>query len=202
MSDKLEMSVGQAHKLEMAFGRNNWTNAEIEKLCEGAVLAEHLKVVRGHARIVPVEHVITCTCGSFLPRLGSGWSEEEHRFCGTMQLEKRDGHLFLNGKKVERYLSPNQRGSKVIQGHNLRKELANQSTLCACVLDYLIQHTEMIPEEWKQGVTYFWGTVFRRPDGDLSVAYLYWNGVRWDWRCHWLGINWNSYNPAARLASK
>ena len=201
MSD-LMLDVSQAHELKLAFRRADYTNEEIKRLCEGAILVDVRKVLLGHARIVPVEHVITCTCGSFLPRLGSGWSEEEHHLCGTMQLEKRDGHLFLNGKKVERYFSPNQKGSKVIQGHNLRKELANQSTLCACVLDYLIQHIELIPEEWKQGVTYFWGTIFRDPDGDLSVAYLCWYGGRWDWDCIWLDGGWGSDGPAARLASK
>jgi len=196
------LDVSQAHELKLAFRRADYTNEEIKRLCEGAILVDVRKVLLGHARIVPVEHVITCTCGSFLPHLGSGWSEEEHRFCGTMQLEKRDGHLFLNGKKVERYLSPNQRGSKVIQGHNLRKELANQSTLCACVLDYLLRHTELIPEDWKRGSTFFWGTIFRSPDGGLGVAYLYWRGRRWYWGDDWLDYDWDSISSAACLASE
>ena len=152
---------------------------------------------------MPVGHVITCTCGSFLHRFGSGWSEEEHHNCGTMQLEKRsDGQLYINGKKVERHLSPNQKGDKIVQGHKLHKELSDQLILCACVLDYLLKHPELIPEDWKNGYTFFWGTIFRDSDGDLSVAYLFWLGRRWSRSYDWLDGDWGSLGPAARLASE
>lgn len=202
MADEFELSVGQAHEFEMAWRRNGGTKAELKELCKGTVLVEHLKVVRGQAQIVATKHVVICTCGSFLNRFGSGWSEEEHKNCGTMELEKRsDGHLYINGKKVERYLSPNQQGGKVIQGHKLRKELS-EPVLCACVLDYLLQHTELIPEDWKNGYTFFWGTIFRYSDGFLYVAYLCWDGKQWRWLCRWLGDDFYSHDSAARLASE
>lgn len=48
---ELELSVGLARKLEKAFGRNDWTLAEIDKLCEGNTLAQHRKVMLGTAAI-------------------------------------------------------------------------------------------------------------------------------------------------------
>ena len=54
MGDKFILSQGQGHELEMAFGRNGWTNADVKKLCGGDLLAQILRVVReerGHDTI-------------------------------------------------------------------------------------------------------------------------------------------------------
>ncbi|MEK7548399.1 MAG: hypothetical protein AAB499_00680, partial [Patescibacteria group bacterium] len=48
---ELQLSDGLAQELEKAFGRNNWTLAEIDKLCKGNTLAQHLKVMLGTAAI-------------------------------------------------------------------------------------------------------------------------------------------------------
>ena len=48
---ELELSVGLAHKLEKAFGRNDWTLADVDKLCQGDTLAQHRKVLLGTAVI-------------------------------------------------------------------------------------------------------------------------------------------------------
>ncbi|OGL66204.1 hypothetical protein A3B21_01940 [Candidatus Uhrbacteria bacterium RIFCSPLOWO2_01_FULL_47_24] len=37
--DTFQMSTGQAHELALAFGRNGWTNADVEKLSEGNTAA-------------------------------------------------------------------------------------------------------------------------------------------------------------------
>ena len=58
---KLELSVGLAVKLEKAFGRNDWTLSEIDKLCEGNTLARHRRVMLGTAAIQdlpPAEPVV------------------------------------------------------------------------------------------------------------------------------------------------
>ncbi len=197
-------SGGQIHELEIALAKSgDWDNRAITTIIQKPeLLSDFLKVVRGQAQIVATKHVVTCTCGSFLSRLGSGWSEEEHRNSGTMELENKNGRLYINGVKVERYLSPNQRNGKVIGGHELRRELAGQPVLCACMLDYLLQHTELIPEEWKSGYTFFWGTIFRNQDGDLYVVVLRWDGVQWYWYHGWLKYDWGSRSPAACLASE
>ena len=113
----------------------------------------------------------------------------------------RSGKLYANGVEVVRYLSPNQQNGKSIQGHKLRKELKDKQGLNACIMDALLANPQLIPDEWKTGYTYFWGTTFRRADGDLVVGYLCWSVGRWVWSYYWLGRDWRSLNPAAVLAS-
>ena len=48
---ELELSLGLARKLEKAFGRNNWTLADVDRLCQGDTLAQHRKVLLGTAVI-------------------------------------------------------------------------------------------------------------------------------------------------------
>jgi hypothetical protein len=138
------------------------------------------------------------------PRVPSGLyltgEGTEHRRMGKVILEKRDGKLYANGREVVRYLSPNQKGSGTIQGHKLRKELKNKQVLNACILDALLANPHLIPDDWKTGVTYFWGTIFRIADGLLYVGCLFWLGSRWDWDYYWLDDVW-SFHPAASLAS-
>ncbi len=199
-------SAGQVHELEMALAKSgDWNNSDVTAVIQRPeLLSGFLNVVRGQAQIVTVrKHVVTCACGGFLSRLGSNWSEEEHKSRGTMELEKRaDGQLYINGRKVERHLSPNQKNDNVVNGNKLREELESDPVLCACVLGYLLQYTEFIPEDWKAGSTFFWGTIFRYRRGNLNVACLDWGGDQWDWNCYWLEYGWSSDDPAARLASE
>jgi len=126
----------------------------------------------------------------------------EHRKMGKITLEKReDGKLYANGKEVVRHLSPNQTNGKAIQGHKLRKELKDMQVLNACIMDALLANPQLIPDEWKSGYTYFWGTTFRIANGDLCVEYLCWSGDWWVWGYSWLDDGWDSNDPAASLAS-
>ncbi len=125
----------------------------------------------------------------------------EHRKMGQVTLEKRpDGKLYANGTEVVRHRVPGQMNG-TIQGHKLRKELEGVQVLNACIMDALLANPELIPDEWKTGYTYFWGTIFRRADGNLCVGYLCWHDDRWDWGYRWLDGVWGGQNPAAALAS-
>ena len=120
----------------------------------------------------------------------------EHRKMGKITLEKReDGKLYANGKEVVRHLSSKQENGKSIQGHKLRKELKDMQVLNACIMDALLANPQLIPDEWKSGYTYFWGTAFRDVDGCLYVEGLYWRGGQWDWRYGGLGSDWRLQRP-------
>ena len=153
---------------------------------------------------LPMSIIVNCDVN---PRVPSGLYLDgegtEHRKMGeAVTLEKRaDGKLYANGKEVIRYRSRKQQGGSYIQGHKLRKELADVQVLNACILDALLANPQLIPEEWKSGYTYFWGTIFRNAGGYLYVRCLYWDGSRWDWSYDWLGNDWYEDNPAACLAS-
>lgn len=189
---------GQVHQLMEKFEAEGFTSDDITKLGQFKNLTSIKQVLNGYAEIVPVNHVVDC---DIAPEIFSDWQKEEHRKMGKVKLENRDGKLYANGQEVVRFLSKKQKDGKVIEGHKLRQEFKSKPTLNACILDYLLKHSELIPEEWKTGLTYFWGTIFRRSDGDLFVVYLCWHGSSWVWRCGWLGLGWVGSEPAACLAS-
>jgi hypothetical protein len=139
--------------------------------------------------------------GLFLTGTGT-----EHRKMGIMTLEKRaDGKLYANNKEVIRHLSLNQQNGESIKGYQLRTELKDKQVLNACIMDALLANPHLIPEVWKIGHIYFWGTIFRDAGGSLYVGFLYWSDGGWHWRCiwlaHWLCCVWRGSGPAASLAS-
>ncbi len=204
MSD-LTLDVGLAAKLKVAFARNGWTEALIDKACEGDSLGQFRKVLQGHATITVVEHVIDCDADPFLP---NGWKVEEHQKGGQF---KWDPSNHLSNLPILYLDEKGQRNGKSIEGNKLREKLAKDlvkgALLNANVLDYLLANPHLIPEEWKKdekGNTryiFFWGTVYRLSDGYLCVRYLCWDVSRWYWGSHWLDDDWGDGDPAAVRAS-
>lgn len=183
-NNDLMFDVSQVAELKLAFRRNGWNNAEIKTLSEGDILADVLKVIKGQAEIKMIKRLIDCDANPFIP---DGWSVEEH---------KKGGMFKFNPEKISLHLSKKQKKGS-IKGKNLRKELANQPVLNANVLEYLLAHPELIPEEWKDKYIFFWGTIYRSSDGYSHVRCLYWDGSKWDWFYDWLVDGFNSDFPAA-----
>ena len=183
--NELMLDVSQAEELKFAFRRNNWTNANIKTLSEGDFLGKVLEVMKGLAEIIYPEHLIDCDADPFIPE---GWTIEEH---------KKGGMFKFNPRDISLYLSKKQQKGNSIEGNKLRKELADQPVLNVNVLDGLLKHQELIPEEWKDKCIFFWGTIYRCSDGNLFVRCLYWYGSRWYWLYSWLGSDFYSGNPAA-----
>src|SRR3989344_6007829 len=156
------------------------------------VKAEVAKLIKGNSTS---GNIIDCDADPFVP---DGWKVEEH---------KKGGQIDFDPAQVLFHLSTGQMGDKSIKGNELRKELADEPVLNANVLDYLLAHSDLIPEEWKtdtKGNTcyiFFWGTIYRYSDGRLCVRYLFWNDGRWDWGRSWLDDYWFSLDPAALRAS-
>ena len=161
-----------------------------EKLC-----TEIAKLVVGNDKNTETNHVIDLDADPFVP---NGWSVEEH---------KKGGEFKWDPKKIQLHLSENQKGDKYVGGNKLRRELVSLPTLNANVLDYLLKHPELSPEDWKRdekGNTryiFFWGTIYRHSGGDLYVRYLCWDRGEWRWRCGWLDGGWYRDSPAAVSAS-
>ena len=133
--------------------------------------------------------IIDCDKDPFCPK---DWIVEEH---------KKGGKLEWNPKNISLYLSENQK-KDWIKGNELREELKGKPVLNANVLDYLLAHPELIPEEWKGKYVFFWGTIYRDSDGSLNVRYLGWNGERWNWSFNWLDNVWYDVCPAAVSAGE
>lgn len=201
---ELMLDVGQANEIKLAAKRNGLTSADLKRLSEDSVFATLLPVLRGYGTVVIKDHIVN----GDKPFIPDGWKLESHKKTGKQKLTRDGDNLFLDGKKIDFFLSPNQgEGRKSTKGDKLRKELEGKPVLNACVLDYLREHPELIPESWKvdeKGRTryiFFWGTIYRYPDGGLYVRYLCWHDGQWVWGYFWLDVEWDVDSPAAVLAS-
>ncbi len=177
-------SVGQMNQLADALEVAGYTPDDVTRLRSSKQLPEILAMVRGNAKIELVRHLIGCSADPYIP---GGWTVEEHHKAGQLEWDPAKITLFLVEKQK----------TGTIHGHNLRKELADKSVLNACVLDYLLAHPELIPEDWKGEFVFFWGTIYRNSGGNLYVRCLFWFGGKWYWYCHWLGSDWYARDPAA-----
>lgn len=190
---ELMLDVGQANELKLAFRRAGWTSADIKKLCEGDLAAKLLPAIKGSAQIVTVKHVIDCDANPYVP---DGWKVESHKKGGQLEWDQDKIQLYLSeGQKLGKYVNGNQ--LRYVNGNQLRKELENQPVLNANVLDWLLEHQELIPEEWKGKYIFFWGTIYRDSDGGLCVRCLCFGGGSWGWACGWLGAGFRSCGPVA-----
>ncbi|PCI30344.1 hypothetical protein COB55_00045 [Candidatus Wolfebacteria bacterium] len=133
-----------------------------------------------------------------------------HEGTGVVDIELRsDDNLYLDGKKVELFLSEKQTGDSVVVGNELRKELegGKKVLLNSNVLDYIYDHPELYPEHWKKdenGYTryniFFWGSIFRKK-GDLCACYLYWDDGALNRNEHWLKNDWRRKDSSASVSS-
>jgi hypothetical protein len=142
-----------------------------------------------HADVAQIEHVIDGDAEPFVP---NGWKVEEH---------KKDGRRKWDAAQVELYLSDPQKEGKTIVGDKLRAELSRKPVLNANVLDYLVKHPLLIPEEWEDKFVFFWGTIYRRSGGRLGVRCLYSDFNGWQWGSSRLAAEWRDHHPAALRAS-
>ncbi len=178
-------TIGQMNQLGDALETAGFTPGEVTKLQQFKELAMLRAVLNGTAQIVVTKHIIDCDVDPFVL---DGWTVENHI---------KGGQFEWDSSQVELYLDKGQQNGKNIVGNNLRQKLSGKKVMNACVLDFLLAHPELIPEEWKGKCVFFWGTIFRRSAGRLYVRYLYWRGGRWHWHCHWLGDVFHGPNPAA-----
>ena len=183
-------------EMEQAAAKAGFIENDFRRLAGNEdMFRQMLQVARGHAEVKVVEHVIDLDADPFVP---NNWKVEKH---------DKGGSFKWDPAQVQFYLSEPQRKEKSIEGNKLRKELDGKPVFNANLLDYLLAHPNLIPEDWKQdekGRTryiFFWGTIYRVSGGRLIVRYLCWLDGRWYWVSHWLGSDWNVSYPAALRAS-
>ena len=136
-----------------------------------------------------------------------GAEVKENAGGGWVKVERRKTGLYVDDKKIVLHLDEGQKDGKVMVGTKLAEALTGKSVEHPNILDALMEHTHLIPDEFKQdgqGRTiciFFWAVKFRDRDGDLCVRYLYWDDGAWRSHYDWLGSFWGDRNPAAVRAS-
>ncbi len=128
---------------------------------------------------------------------------------GVVKLERRGDDLYLDGAKLERFLSDGQKLGRVINGPALRYELeAKGGQVSAKVLDTLVDHPELWPESWKEDAegntiyVFFWDDIFRHPPfGILYVPFGFWFEGKVVSHCRSLSYGWLGESPSATRAS-
>ena len=123
---------------------------------------------------------INCDSKPFVP---PGFSVAEHQ---------KGGQLEFDPQKVSLFLSENQKNGKSITASDLQKEIVGKTVLNADVLDFLLAHPKLIPEEWAGKCVLFMGTIYN-DKGHLCVRFL----IGETWGCVWLEGDLYSRFPVA-----
>lgn len=181
-------SIGQMNQLADALETAGFTVDDVTKLRSSPHLRALRAVGRGQVEFQITKHVIDLDDNPFVPK------------SLTVEKHVRGGVFEWDPAKVDLYLSDAQK-SGVIKGDELREELKSQRSFNANLLDYLLVHSNLIPESWKGKYVFFWNTIYRNSDGDRCVRYLRWDCGRWDWGYGRLGNQWYDGSPAAVLAN-
>ncbi len=177
-------SIGAMNQLGDALEKAGFSAEDVTKLRRFHDLKDFKDVLNGKAEISYPEHLIDCDADPFIP---DGLSVEEH---------KKGGLFKFDPNEISLYLSKGQKKG-VVSGYDLRKELADKPVANANVLDYLLAHPELIPEEWKGKFIFFWGTIYRYLGMGLCVRCLQWRNSIWCWNYNLLNIDFGSCDPAA-----
>lgn len=91
------------------------------------------------------------------------------------------------------------KGESYIQGEELVERAKKmQANLGQRQAEYLLDHQNEIPEEWRQYYLVFPGTIWRAHYGLRRVPCLGWLGERWFLGFHWLGRRFGSNDRLLR----
>jgi len=193
------LDVGLANELKLAFRRTGYTCAEVKHLCERDILADIHRVLTGQAHIIDFskENLIDCS--------GEPFTHQSFKVKSHKQ-----GSSFVWNKttctsNLHRFLT--QKMKHGITGYDFFKKLEKMPTANTCVLKYLLEHQEDIPESWKDKFVFFFGTIYYDPEnGDQYVLCLNFYSPcggdpgGWKWGAHRLLDNFNLHCYALTMS--
>lgn len=118
--------------------------------------------------------------------LGKGWKieEQDKRSLALDSIDLTKVNLETCLKKGENNITSFDKTERLIKTGYIR--LDNRFLLA------MLRNQKLIPDSWKKltGIyntrILFDGTILRSPTGMRGILYLYWNGQRWLYECHWL----------------
>jgi hypothetical protein len=104
------------------------------------------------------------------PRCPAGYSWTKHQTNGSWRFDKSEVGICL---------TESQKKDGRVLAQDVAKELIKETLMNANLLDFYLDHTEHIPNDWKGRNVVFCGTVYKNGFGVLYFRYLYWDGEDW-----------------------
>jgi|GEM_PF-1102615 len=152
----------------------HWINDDLEADSRAAVRIDLPATLVEKPAEPPIEHVIDCDAA---PKIGDDFFGE------ALQQIKVDRHIpggkmIWDKDRVCLHLFQGQ-AEEGISGWAIYRLTENKPVLNANVLDYLLEHQELIPQNWKGKKVYFWGTTYRLKEGAVFVRCLFWANGKW-----------------------
>jgi hypothetical protein len=130
-----------------------------------------------------------------------GAKRTKHLKQGKVRVEYRldEDELYVNGKKVVRWLSKEQLSGEVIEGTILQLEADKNDPLNATLADWLCENQTFVPKKWQGRVWYFWGSEWSGSGSNRYVCCLIWCVTFWQRLYSGLGSDWDDRGPSASL---
>lgn len=140
------------------------------------------------SKIIALPTVLLKTTSTFrYDKRKDGWKLVEN-------VELGDGELTL---QFDEFLKE---GEDYVKGTIMMDRAKGMGNLAGQLhAERMLEQQENIPKELRKFYLVFTGTVWRDPDGDLFVPYLYWYGDEWILNFYWLDNGFYSYGRLARL---
>jgi hypothetical protein len=155
------LTIGSMNQLADVFEREGYSAELVTKLRSNTLLLKQIKsILNGDATLERLNYVIDTDVE---PRISEGCTIEEHKTFGKIEWDLSKAKLFLPKRQKNG-------GSRAME---LRREIMKSPVLNATVLDYLLLHPEIIPDEWKTGCICFWGTIYRDHRNTPFVRYMF-----------------------------
>jgi len=181
------------NQLADALESAGYTPGDVTKMRSSLdALKRFKRVLVGMSKIVRLWHDIDCDADPYLP---DGFSVDEHHRGGRFEWN-------LDEITIHQSLTNQQDHLQYIKGGDFLRELANEPICNANVLDYLLAHPELIPDDWKGKNVYFWGTIYLGSDHRLSVRCLEWNVDKWGWKSRRFENDFCAFDYAAVFCKK
>ncbi|MEI6836110.1 MAG: hypothetical protein WCK59_04730 [Candidatus Falkowbacteria bacterium] len=134
----------------------------------------YLGTARGTHQIKEIEHEVNCDES---PMVIQYWKVVNHKKRGLFKFKLSKLSLF-KFKKLS--------GENEVQ-YGLRKESMNTLFLNANVLDYLLAHPHLIPNEWvTEKKIVFRGTAYYNHDEGICFRALSWDSLKGSWGWCWI----------------
>jgi hypothetical protein len=117
---------------------------------------------------------------------------------------RTNGKVIWDSSKFTPWLYSDQRVGRSVEVNVLYRELMSKNVMNACVLDFLLVNTHLIPSVWRDRSLYFWGTIYSYPGTAVPyVRFLVWQEYanRWVWGYCGMAGYWNSTSPALVMQS-